>query len=384
MLIFFFVLLLIIPVVWWLIASWSVALFLNTKSLDQTSTSFEPLSLFKPLPPLKNIPDCQRYAQSLESFVKQLCQGDEVLILVHQDQETFWRDKVNFWEGSQPGISIKLFVNQLEHEAKHTNPKIDAMALLAPHASHNLWWWSDADITVPLGEVQIIRNEFEQSQVALQTQAYLIPTICRTEDWLDALFVHIELLPGLTLLSRKKEVNFACGGSLLFRKDVFEERVKWDELGAEIADDYFLGKKMQPVRLGRSLMCTQSGEEGLFFSWCHYFRWQKTVRWCQPAGFTALFFLQPLGLTLLAGLLGLGGWMLGGFLLLLLLLEACWVTHLFRKLNIYSGLSVFWISPLWSFVRFVTWLLCWFPLAVSWYDIKWWKSKASSVRLGEN
>jgi ceramide glucosyltransferase len=368
-----------IPAFWWLISWLSVTCFLAPRVQVAFTGKVEPLTLFKPIPPLRNDEERQRYADSIESFSKQMLNEDEILIRCEKEGELFWREKASDWERASPGLVVRVFVSLPENQLNHTNPKINAMAALAPHAARELWWWSDADITVPQGEVDRIRSEVAQSPVALQTQAYVIPRICRVEDWLDAMFVHVELLPGLTLLSGKKSVNFACGGSLLFRKEHFEKKVDWEELGAELADDYFLGQKMQPVRLGRSLMQTQSGELGIISSWLHYFRWQKTVRWCQPAGFAGLFFLQPVWLALVAWCCHVPGPMVLGLIIFLLILEAIWVHLLFRKLRILTPYSVFWVSPLWSVVRSATWLLCWFPLAVSWSGIKWWKSKARSV-----
>jgi ceramide glucosyltransferase len=375
-----FVTVLVIPLFWWVLSWRSVSLFLRTAPEQAPWLPQEALSLFKPLPPLKNPEERERYAESLASFSRQLKAGDEMLILCEPQDEAFWKEKAAGWETAVPGLGLKVLVPEPDHPPSHSNPKIKAMALLAPLASRELWWWSDADITVPDGGVERIRAEFAACPCALQTQAYVIPQIRRAEDWLDAMFVHIELLPGLTFLSRQKNVNFACGGSLLFHRKTLEERVDWDELGSQLADDNFLGRKMQPVRLGRSLMRTQSGEEGLCESWRHYFRWQKTVRWCQPAGFAGLFFLQPFWLTLVAccswisvpaaALLGI----------LLFLLEAVWVFLLFRRLGIRGLSSVFWITPLWSVVRSATWFLCWLPVAVNWSGTKWWKSKAGSVK----
>jgi hypothetical protein len=375
-------LLTLIPALWWIVSWVSVHFFLTSKSSLISVESAEPceaLSLFKPLPPFKNHQERQRFARSLESFARQLLPGDEMLILGEKNDETFWQQQANEWIKFRPGLSIRFFVPPPDNQPHHHNPKIQAMALLAPQATYSLWWWSDADILIPEGELMRIRAEFAHSSAILQTQAYMVPSVRRKEDWLDAMFIHLELLPGLTLLSRKKNVGFACGGSLLFRKTDFEKRVAWNELGAELADDYFLGQKMHPVRLGRTLMETESGEEGLISSWLHYLRWEKTLRWCQPTGFAGLFFLQPTWLSLTGWLLGMPGY--SAFLLWvwLMVLEASWASMLFRHLNIQTTLAVFWVSPLWSAVRSATWLLCWFPIAIHWSGIKWWKSKAVSV-----
>lgn len=369
----------VIPLFWWIISWCSVRLFLNSVPESPTHVPPESLSLFKPLPPLRNPEERQRYAESIASFASQLRGRDEVLILGEKQDEEFWKEQAEGWRGDVPGLEVKVLVPCAEKAPQHTNPKIKGMAVLAQQATRDLWWWSDADITVPQGEVERIRAEFTSSAPALQTQAYVIPVIGRPEDWLDAMFVHIELLPGLTFLSRKKRVNFACGGSLLFHRRTFEERVEWEELGSQLADDNYLGRKLRPVRLGRSLMQTRSGEEGLVESWLHYFRWQKTVRWCEPAGFAGLFFLQPSWLALGACCISLSISAAAIVWVLLLLLEAAWVSLIFRRLGIRGASAVFWVTPIWSVVRSATWLLCWFPLAVHWSGIKWWKSKAASV-----
>lgn len=377
---FFLLLFLLAPaLIWWSISFLSVSSFLKQPPLTPTKKKLEPLSLFKPLPPFKSEEQVARIVKCIESFIDQLLPQDEVLFLCQIRDQDYWLEKARIWEERVSGLRCKIIVSYPKNQKNYANPKISALSELAPHATHELWWWSDADITAPCGAVSTLRQEFLETSAPLLTAPYILPSVGKNSDWLDAFFIHAELLPGITFLAKKKHIKFACGASLLFYKKDFINKIRWDELGAAIADDHFLGQHLGSVQLSKCLMQTEPSEETTQASWAHYLRWQKTVRWCQPLGFAGLLLMQPLWLAILALGLGCPFIHVCGFMVLLLFLEALWVTLLFKNLKITTIHSVFWIAPVWSITRSVTWLLCWLPLPVHWSGKKWCKPYIKSV-----
>jgi ceramide glucosyltransferase len=98
----------------------------------------------------------------------------------------------------------------------------------------------------------------------------------------------------------------------------------------------------------------------------HYYRWQKTIRWCQPAGFAATLLILPLlgwvgGLAtapanrlLLVGLVGqwLGEILVGAVL--------CALVGCRFPPRTWMGLVC------WPVIRAAAWLTAWLPLPVVW------------------
>lgn len=376
---FIFLFLLAPALIWWSVSFLSVLSFLKQRPLAQPKKSLEPLSLFKPLPPFKNEEQLTRIVNCLESFIDQLLPQDEILFYCQIEEQGYWLEKAKIWEERVKGLRCKVIVSYPRNQKNFANLKVSALSELAPHATQALWWWSDADITAPEGTVSRLREEFSEMSATLLTAPYVLPCVEKSSDWLDAFFIHAELLPGITYLAKKKQIKFACGASLLFYKQDFLEKISWEKLGAALADDHFLGQHLGSVQLSNCLMQTEPSEVTMPASWAHYLRWQKTVRWCQPAGFAGLLILQPFWLTVLAWGLGCPFIYVFGFMILLFFLEALWVSLVFKKLKITTTSSVFWVAPLWSITRSVTWLLCWLPLPVYWCGKKWCKPFVKSI-----
>ncbi len=375
-----FVFLLILPpLFWWILSLLSARSFLKRISPSRSLSSLPPLpplTLFKPLPPDLNTLQKTIHIQAIHSFAQQLHSHDELLILCPRKDLSEWQSITRAWQTHADAPSIRVFPETKDHLI-YANPKINALAQLAPHATHSLWWWSDADITLPPQSADGIRHEFALSHATLQTQAYLIPRVSRPEDFLDACFIHLELFPGLALLSRKNP-RVACGGSLLFHKDSLGKALSWEALGGAFADDNLMGRTLQPVYFGTTFIHTQSTDISLWKSWLHYFRWQKTIRWCQPFGFLGLFVLQPWLLFAFSLLLPFPLWASGLLFFCLLAMETLWAGALFFLLGVFPR-SIVLLSPLWSLLRSIAWILCWLPIPVVWSGKKWLKPRAQEV-----
>ena len=120
------------------------------------------------------------------------------------------------------------------------------------------------------------------------------------------------------------------------------------------------------MTLAKTLVSTFTKPAGWGEAWQHYYRWQKTVRWCRPSGYAALLVLMPAFGWALAGLFGgLKPFYLSG--LVAVLGGEIMVAWLACRLVGCRLPPATWMGVLlWPFFRAVTWLLVWVPLPVLW------------------
>jgi hypothetical protein len=91
----------------------------------------------------------------------------------------------------------------------------------------------------------------------MMTFPYVVRDIQSAPALLEALFVNVDFYPGVLFLRALGPVDFGLGAAMLFRRDDFLRQVDWNEIGAWLADDFFLGQKLRPVRIGTTSVATQ-------------------------------------------------------------------------------------------------------------------------------
>ena len=130
-----------------------------------------------------------------------------------------------------------------------------------------------------------------------------------------------------------------------------------------MADDNALGHAMAPVKISKMTVVTFAAESTWRDAVEHYFRWQKTVRWCNPVGFTGLIIIEPMLGWLAAVLLhptNLAAWLglvATGQVEVLTAMTLFWLIE--------CELRSWWVGSLWSLLlRPFTWIACWLPWPV--------------------
>ena len=322
------------------------------------------LSVFKPLPPTSTLGERAALASAIASFLPQLGVQDEMLIGVLDSEATEWAPIFSDWRSKFPGVT--LIVRQHQKPRQRANPKIAWLEHLAEQAQGEFWLWSDADIVAPAGCLDALRQLLVDSGVGAVTCPYCVREIRSAPAALDALFVNAEFLPGARLLGRMGAVGFAFGAATMFRAADFRQRASWADLGAALADDYVLGQRLRPVLMAGELVETGAFESSWLAALRHYYRWQKTIRWCRPVSFAALLALQPLaGWAALAALrhgdaaswVGLAAqW----------IFEAVVAGVLFGRLGCRMPAQAWLTVALWPALRLACWLAVWLPLPVVW------------------
>jgi ceramide glucosyltransferase len=357
---------------WWLI-SWRLVstntaarpLFQGEAREDELPAA---LTIFKPLPPLGA---GEFDPRGIESFIPQLDEADELLLGSHEAD----RARIEPWLARMERAYPRAIVRVIWRDEPDSvpNPKIAWLKILAPHATGDLWLWSDADIVAPPDFLRTARAEYASAGVRLVTWPYVVRETAQAPALLDALFVNAEFFPGVLLLRRLGPVDFGFGAAMLFSRADFERAVTWTELGAALADDFVLGRKLRPVRIGQAILTTNVEVQTWRAALLHYLRWSKTVRWNRPLGTAARVVVLPaLGWVLLIiGRPGaLSGWLgLAAVMQMDVLFAALICGRIGCRMR---GRDVV-TAELWSLGRVLVWLLCWLPGPVVWSGRSWWR-----------
>jgi hypothetical protein len=354
---------------WWTLA-WGLARRAAKISQPGVGATAPPrsLSIFKPLPPLGNT-GLAIVAAGLESFVAQLDLHSELLLGIHEADRDLTAPFLKRLRAEHPGARIQvIFRSDADGMA---NPKIAWQKILSHEASGELWLWSDADIVAPPGFLASARVEYARSGAALLTFPYVVRKIPCVPALLEALFVNAEFHPGVLLLRALGPVDFGLGAAMLFQRDDFLRDVDWNEIGSWLADDFFLGQKLQPVRIGSAQLATVPTSATWNEALMHDLRWTKTIRWNRPMGaFSRIVILPVLGWLIAVVIapasalhwLGLAG---------IIQVDVLFAAAICRQAGCPLRLEHFLLMEFWSFWRVILWFSCWLPWPVSWREKMW-------------
>ncbi|MBX7157022.1 MAG: hypothetical protein K1X66_01355 [Verrucomicrobiae bacterium] len=365
--------------VWWCSAFWLVKQKKMGVSENAKGKKFEFLTIFKPVPLIFDYQNVARIEKALASFCSQLDEGCEVLLGFWESERKLWQPILEQWALTFSHVWKQVKIVWRTEPDLFPNPKISWQRILSAHAQGEWWLWSDADVIAPPGFMKKAREEFAQGEGRLLTHAYVIRRFNSVPAMLETLFVNVELFPGIMALARKKKKDLGFGASLFFHGDAAKNSIFWETLGCALADDFILGKLLNSTQVGQVVLETTAEEKKWQAALLHYLRWQKTIRWCQPAGFAAQLVIFPLlGWFIFLGIsqkwaVGLLG------ILITLLMEFIFAKILCRKVNCIMLWRHSWGIVAWSLIRAMGWLICWLPWPVKWGRKKWWKNKIAQV-----
>ncbi len=324
------------------------------------------LTIFKPLPPLRG---GAFDPAGLESFLAQMDPQTELLLgLFEKDLATFepWlaRMRERF-----PDVRLRVVWRTAAGDVR--NAKVAWLKILAPHATGDLWLWSDADIAAPPGFLQAAREEYAGAGARMLTWSYIVGEVESAPALLDALYVNVEFFPGVLLLRGRGPVDFGLGAAMLFSRHDFARHVDWRELGCALADDFVLGQKLKPVRIGRDVLTTVADVATWREAILHYLRWSKTVRWNRPGGTLARVAVLPV-LGWMAVVLAQPHLRVSWLGLAAMVLADSFAAALIcRRVGCRLKARDLALLPLWSVGRTLVWLACWLPWPVVWRGQVW-------------
>jgi ceramide glucosyltransferase len=355
--------------IWWVTAWRLVATNKSDEMAFENSSTPRSLSIFKPLPPM-GATGIQSEATGLESFIAQMDDTTELLLGIHEADRTAAAPFIERMRQLYPQARVKVI--HRSELATMANPKIAWQKILAPQAEGELWLWSDAEIVAPPGFLQSARRDYERRKAAMVTFPYVVREIPAAPTLLDALFVNVELYPGVLLLRQRGSVDFGLGAAMLFSRAEFEKRVDWNELGSALADDFVLGQKLQPIHVGTTTLMTRIDETNWKAAVLHNLRWNKTIRWNRPVGTAARILVLPVLGWLIYLVFHPTQWPAWVGFIVMIQFEVGFAAMICRRLG--CALKMRHWAPLqaWSLWRILVWIACWFPWPVNWRGQLWW------------
>ena len=308
-------------------------------------------------------------AAGLESFVAQLDPESELLLGVHEADRDFIAPFLKRLRKEYPDVRLKvIFRTEPDGVANH---KIAWQKILSGEAEGELWLWSDADIVAPPGFLQSARLEYARSGAAMITFPYVIRELPSPPALLEALFVNVEFYPGVLLLRKLGPVDFGLGAAMLFQRDDFLRQVNWNDIGAWLADDFFLGQKLRPIRIGTTTLATVAGASTWKDALLHDLRWTKTIRWSRPMGSFARILIMPVWGWLAAVAIYPSHFFAWLGLLGMIQAEVLFAAAICRRAGCHLKLGHMLSMEVWSLWRILLWFLCWLPWPVVWNGKIW-------------
>lgn len=321
-----------------------------------------PLTLFKSLP----APPTPALRLAIESFLHQLRPGD-TLCLGATDPSV--SSLTHQWQHQFP--ALRLVFTPLRPDPATPNPKIRHFRQIAAHAPAGLWLWSDADMTAPPGFVDTLRAAWTaRGNARLITTPYLLPDLRHPASLLDAAIAHLQVIPGLILLSRRHPVDFAVGAAALFDSHDFHRDCSWDNLGAALADDHLLGKKLAPVHVVPLPATTPAVDHAWTAAWSHALRWQRTIHHCNPRASLAHGAVLPLPFWTAALALSPSPWTAAAWTGWLVW-ESAWTALCHRTAGARLSPATWTALPLAVMARSALWLIAWLPGPIRWNESLW-------------
>ncbi len=378
----------LLAVCWWGLAIWLVsrerhpARRRSRDVADITPRNKPTVSIFKPMAALRGEAPPRELIVAMESFVSQLDGDGEMLLGIEERDASKWQPVIEQWRSRFSRAQLKPIV--VPRPTRFLSPKVSWFHTLADHARGELWMWSDSDIVAPPGLLDTMRRELTFGNAGMLTCPYVVRNIDRAPMMLEALFVNVEFYPGVLFCKRTGPVQFGLGAGMMFSAAHFRDRVTWEELGARMADDNTLGRALAPVEISRTTVETVAAESNWRDAIQHYLRWQKTVRWCQPAGYAGQIVILPVLGWLAAALTHPGNVAAWLGLLVMIQIEVLAAAMLFWLVG--CELRAWWVVSSWSaLLRPLTWLACWMPWPVVFrsQNRKWWSLYRSAPLEGE-
>jgi len=318
------------------------------------TNAYPPITILKPIKGL----DRDLYG-NLASFLSQDYPVFQVLFCLQDPKDpalsVLRRLRCDF-----PGVDMEILVSE---RRIGFNPKVNNIANAASRIRHGLILISDSDIRAePDCLKKTVAPLVADPGTGLVTCFYASHRARRLGAILESLSINAHFLPQAAVASSLGGMQFVMGAVMLVRRNVFERAGGFLKLSEHLADDFFLGEAVRA--LGYRIAFSDSIVSTVPDSWnfnahlTHIFRWARTIRICQPAGYYASVFLHGFALLLLCALL----WDLPRASLLLLAavtaaraISVGWI-HLYCLGNceIWGHLPILWLSDL---TQFLAWLV---------------------------
>jgi ceramide glucosyltransferase len=314
-----------------------------------------PVSLLKPM-----YGTDPRLYRALRSHTVQDYPEFEILFGVGNPRDPAVKD-IERLQREFPSIPIRIIPVQTDAP----NPKVMVLAALAEQARYPVLVVNDDDIEVEPDYFRRVVAAMTDPKTGLVTCLYR----AHADSWAaraEALGIATEFVPSVLVARMVGVVEFALGATMALRADTLGKIGGFAPIGAYVADDYQLGRRVTQaalrVEFADTVVETSLGGASWRDAWRHQLRWARTVRVSRTAGYYGSLITHGTIWALLA--FAAGQWWIGGVAMVLRLV-AGWIAGAV-VLNDRLVKRWFWLMPLRDLFGFAVWLAGCYGSTVYW------------------
>jgi len=247
------------------------------------------------------------------------------------------------------------------------NHKVAVLMELAARARHPVLVVNDSDIRVPPDYLHRLVGPLERPGVGLVTCLYRAWALHEPGRW-EALGIATDFAPGVLAAPLVGVKEFALGSTLAFRAAELRRIGGFEAIGAWLADDYQLARRIRALGLGvhvsRLVVETALDADTWRQAWDHQLRWHRTIRCSRFGGYLGLPVTHATLWALLAALAGM--WRPAAALLALRMTVAAVVGLAVLRSRVAA--THFLLVPLRDLAGVVLWAAGLFGSVVRWRD----------------
>jgi ceramide glucosyltransferase len=258
---------------------WAMRRFMRRAPLEVIG--FPSVTLLKPL----RGEEPELY-DNLQSFCRQDYPGPVQIVFGVQDPDDPAIAVVRRLQAAHPDVDIVLTVGAVGDGG---NRKIANVLNMARHATAEVFVLSDSDVKVGPEHLRQIVGALQEPGVGLVTCLYRGRPTGTPWSTLAAMDIDFRFAPSV-VMGLQFSLAFPClGPTMALRRALLEDIGGFQHLSNFLADDYELGRAVRSrgyrVAFARGLIEHLCPESTLKAVMAHEFRWARTIRLIEPAGY---------------------------------------------------------------------------------------------------
>jgi len=262
---------------------------------DPIGTDLPPVTVLKPLHGAE-----PHLYENLVSFCRQTHPQFQIIFGVRRSHDPAI-EIVHRLQAEFPDLDLTLVLDPAIHG---TNYKVSNLINMLAAAKHEIFVIADSDMAVPPDYLAILATALKDPEIGLVTCLYAGHPLEGVWSKLGAAHINHGFFPSV-LVGRLVNGRAGCfGATIALRRADLEAIGGLPTLKNHLADDYFLGAKVQA--LGKSLRLTgmvvadHVFEPTLKKLFLHELRWARTIRSIAPLDYAGTLVTHPLAWSLIS------------------------------------------------------------------------------------
>lgn len=181
------------------------------------------------------------------------------------------------------------------------NPKIANLCGMMGAVKHDAIAIADSDVRVDPNYLRALGSAFSDPRTGAVTCLYGAVPLDTVAARLGAMFVNDRFAPSVLVAAALQPLKHCFGATMAFRASVLRKIGGLESVADHLGDDYLLGRRVSAagfrVALCRYVVRMTVSDATLGALARHEFRWMRTIRAAQPAGFSGSILTYPLPLA---------------------------------------------------------------------------------------